>query len=146
MWIHIVRGFQLFFSFIIIGLSGDLIHGYYFNQLGFAIFCVLMTWLVFAYHFATEFNASLAVIRHPFAVIGIDAVMALFWLSALGATAALRASFKYSVDVEGCYSNGQAIDSSTCIVARSLEERDAVASHTGLDMMSGIAGLSALEW
>jgi hypothetical protein len=105
-----------------------------------------MTWLVVAYHFATEFNASLAAARHPFIVIGVDALMALFWLSAMGATAALRASFKYSVDVEGCYNNGQAIDSSTCIVERALAKRDAVASHAGLDMMSGIAGLSALEW
>ncbi len=105
-----------------------------------------MTWIVFAYHFATEFNASLSSIRHPFIVIGVDALMAVFWLSAMGATAALRASFKYTVDVEGCYSNGQAVDSTTCIVDRGLESRDAVASHAGLDMMSGIAGLSALEW
>lgn len=105
-----------------------------------------MTWLVAAYHFATEFIPSLAAIRHPFIVIGIDALMALFWLSAMGATAALRASFKYSVDVEGCYNNGQAISSETCVVTRGLEKRDAVVSHTGLDMMSGIAGLSALEW
>jgi hypothetical protein len=63
----------------------------------------------------------------------------------MGASAALRASFKYSVDVEGCYNNGHAIDSSTCIVDRGLEKRDAVASSTGLSMMSGVAGLSALE-
>ena len=37
---HIVRGTQVLFSLIIIGLAGDLIHGYYFNQMGFAIFCV----------------------------------------------------------------------------------------------------------
>ena len=79
-------------------------------------------------------------------MIGVDALMALFWLSAMGATAGLRASFKYSVDVEGCYSNGQAINSDTCIVDRDLETRDAVASHVGLDLMSGVAGLSALEW
>ncbi len=107
---------------------------------------VLLTWLVVAYHFATEYNASAVKIRHPFATIGLDALLALFWLSAMGATAALRASFRYSVDVEDCYSNGHAIDSDTCIVDRDLEKRDAVASHAGLDMMSGIAGLSALEW
>jgi hypothetical protein len=63
----------------------------------------------------------------------------------MGASAALRASFKYSVDVEGCVDNGQAIDSTTCIVDRGLEKRDAVASSAGLSMMSGVAGLSALE-
>jgi hypothetical protein len=63
----------------------------------------------------------------------------------MGATAALRASFKYSVDVEGCVDNGQAIDSTYCIVERGLSKRGAVASSAGLSMMSGVAGLSALE-
>jgi hypothetical protein len=65
----------------------------------------------------------------------------------MAAVAALRAEFKYNVDVEGCYNNGHLVDSSTCIVDRGLEKReiDAVASYTALDMMSGIAGLSALE-
>jgi hypothetical protein len=63
----------------------------------------------------------------------------------MGAAAALRASFKYKVNVEGCVDNGQAIDSTTCIVDRGLEKRAAVASNAGLSMMSGVAGLSALE-
>jgi hypothetical protein len=65
----------------------------------------------------------------------------------MAAVAALRAEFKYNVNVEECYNNGHAIDSSTCVVDRGLEKRavDAVASYTGLDMMSGVAGLSALE-
>ena len=72
--------------------------------------------------------------------------MALFWLSSMGASAALRASFKYSVNVEGCYSNGQLIGADTCIVDRDLETRAAVATHIGLSLMTGVAGLSALEW
>jgi hypothetical protein len=39
-WIPIIRGIQILLSLIILGLSGDLIHGLYFNALGFAIFCV----------------------------------------------------------------------------------------------------------
>ena len=63
----------------------------------------------------------------------------------MGASAALRASFKYSVSVEGCVNNGQAIDSTYCYVGRDLSKRGAVASSAGLSMMSGVAGLSALE-
>ena len=77
--------------------------------------------------------------------MGADAVLVIFWLSSMGASAALRSSFKYAVDIEGCYDDGAAIDSTTCVVDRSLEKRAAVADHAGLSMMSAVAGLSALE-
>jgi hypothetical protein len=78
-------------------------------------------------------------------VIGADAVMILFWLSSMGASAALRISFKYAVTVDGCSNDGSTINSETCVVERGLEARDAVASNAGLSMMSAVAGLSALE-
>jgi hypothetical protein len=77
--------------------------------------------------------------------MGADTVMIIFWLLSMGASAALRAAFKYSVTVDGCYSDGSAINSETCVVERGLEVRDAVASSAGLSMMSAVAGLSALE-
>lgn len=77
--------------------------------------------------------------------LGIDAVMFIFWLSGMGAAAALRASFKYSVTIDGCYNDGSLVNSSTCVVERSLQKRAAVATSTGLSIMSAIAGLSALE-
>ncbi|KAL5345740.1 hypothetical protein ACLOAV_009494 [Pseudogymnoascus australis] len=39
-WVPIVRGVQVFLSIIVLGLSAYVIHGYYFNTLGFTIFCV----------------------------------------------------------------------------------------------------------
>jgi hypothetical protein len=76
------------------------------------------------------------------AVLALDLLMAVFWLASLGANAALRATFTESVTVTGCYSDGSAISSHHCTVAK----RAAVASQTGLALMSAIAGLSALEW
>ena len=73
--------------------------------------------------------------------------MAIFWLASLGANAALRASFKYDVNVEACFNDGSMINSNTCIVSkRALEKRAAVAGEVGLALMSAIAGVSALEW
>lgn len=72
--------------------------------------------------------------------------MLIFWLSAMGAAAALRASFKYRVTVDGCYNDGSAINSSTCVVSRDLEKRAAVAGSIALSIMSAIAGLAAIEW
>jgi hypothetical protein len=71
--------------------------------------------------------------------------MTIFWLSSMGASAALRSSFKYSVTVDGCYNDGSDINSETCVVGRGLEARGAIASSAGLGMMSAVAGLSALE-
>lgn len=77
--------------------------------------------------------------------MGVDAVMAIFWLSAMGASAALRASFKYEVTIDGCYNDGSLVNSSTCVVERGMEKRAAVATSTGLSVLNAIAGLSALE-
>ena len=105
----------------------------------------LLTWFVVVYHFTTLYVSSLKGFRIPYAVMGVDAVMVIFWLSAMGASAALRASFKYKVTIDGCYNNGSLVNSSTCIVERGMEKRAAVATSTGLSIMSAIAGLSALE-
>jgi hypothetical protein len=104
-----------------------------------------LTWFVVAYNFATLYVASLKQYRIQYAPLAIDAVMFIFWLSGMGAAAALRASFKYTVTVEGCYSDGSLVNSSTCVVKRDLEKRAAVATSTGLSIMSAIAGLSALD-
>jgi hypothetical protein len=98
-----------------------------------------------SYNLVTKYVASLNSFWNQFAVIGADAIMVIFWLSSMGASAALRSSFKYSVTVDGCYNNGSDINSETCVVERGLEARGAVASSAGLSMMSAVAGLSALE-
>lgn len=72
--------------------------------------------------------------------------MVIFWLAAMGATAHLRSTFKYNVNVYGCYDDGSSVDSTTCVVyKRELGKRAAVATKTGLSVMSSIAGLAALE-
>jgi len=93
----------------------------------------------------TLYIESLKQYRIQYAALGADAIMVLFWLSAMGASAALRASFRYSVTVEGCYNDGGLIDSSTCVVARAMEKRAAIVSSTGLTILSSIVGLFALE-
>ncbi|KAE9381123.1 hypothetical protein N431DRAFT_306763, partial [Stipitochalara longipes BDJ] len=144
-WIPILRGVQFLFSIIIFALSANLIHGKYFSAMGFAIFCSLLTWIVISYNLGTKYISSLNSFWNQFAVIGADAVMILFWLSSMGASAALRIAFRYPVTVDGCYSDGSTINSETCVVERGLEKRGAVASNAGLSMMSAVAGLSALE-
>lgn len=71
--------------------------------------------------------------------------MVIFWLSGMGAAAALRTSFRYDVNVSDCYDDGSLVGSTTCVVARKVEKRAAVASDAGLSSMGAVAGLSALE-
>ncbi|KFZ13304.1 hypothetical protein V502_06694 [Pseudogymnoascus sp. VKM F-4520 (FW-2644)] len=144
-WVPIVRGIQFLLALIILGLSAYIIHGYYFNTLGFTIFCSLLTWLLVAYYLTTEFIPSLSHLRHLFVVIGTDALMVIFWLSGMGAAAALRASFTYDVHVDGCVDDGSLVGSTTCVVERKVEKRMAVVFAAGLSSMSAVAGLSALE-
>ncbi|KAI9046604.1 hypothetical protein LZ554_009347 [Drepanopeziza brunnea f. sp. 'monogermtubi'] len=145
-WVPIVRGVQVLLSLVIIGLSGWLIHGKYFNEIGYDIFCVILTWIVVVCLFMIAYLPVLAVLNHAVILIIVNAVMAIFWLAAMAATAHLRSKFKYNVTVYGCYDDGSSIDSSTCVVGkRELEKRDgAVATKTGLRVMSAIAGLSGL--
>lgn len=65
--------------------------------------------------------------------------MIVLWLASLGANAAFRGSFIYSVNAE-CYSDGSAINSGYCNVYK----RAAVATPTGLAVLSSVAGVSAV--
>jgi hypothetical protein len=159
LWVTIVRGFQFLFAIIILGLAGYIIHGKYFNEMGFAIVCVssqhfilwlraliifpksLFTWLIVAYILTTEKVPSLHQFHNIYAVLGADAFMVVFWLSSMAAAAALRGTFKYNVNIESCSNDGSLVNSSTCVVSK----RAAVATDEGLGVMSGVAGLSALN-
>ncbi|KAJ5035460.1 uncharacterized protein L3040_007927 [Drepanopeziza brunnea f. sp. 'multigermtubi'] len=145
-WVPIVHGVQVLLSLAIIGLSGWLIHGKYFNEIGYDIFCVILTWIVVVCLFMAAYLPFLAALNHAVILTMVNAVMAIFWLAAMAATSHLRSKFKYNVTVYGCYDDGSSIDSSTCVVGkRELEKRDgAVATKTGLRAMSAIAGLSGL--
>lgn len=72
--------------------------------------------------------------------------MVILWLASMGANAANRASFRVPVNVEGCYDDGSSISAHHCIVSkRELVKRAGVADKSGLAMMAGIAGLSAIQ-
>jgi len=143
-WIPVVQAAQFLLALIILGLSAYLIHGIYFDTLGYDIFCCILTWIVVVFLIASTYISSLSALNHIVIVIGSNALMVLFWLAAMGATARLRSTFKYNVSIYGCYDDGSSVDSTTCLVGRALQARAAVATHLGLSIMSAIAGLSAL--
>lgn len=163
-WVLVVRGFQAFFAFVILAMCGYLIHGHAMDANVFALVVVcshqlptrrgsanrcrkqcLMTWVVVVYSVVTEKFPGANSSYNIWAVLSLDLLMAIFWLSSMGANAALRASFIYSVNVDYCVNDGSAVSSNTCVVSkRDLERRAAVAGSVGLAVMSAIAGLSAL--
>ena len=102
----------------------------------------MFTWWVVTYLLVSEKVASCRQAYNIWAVLALDFLMALFWLASLGANAALRASFNTKVSVTGCYDDGSAVSAHHCTIAK----RVAVATDTGLAIMSAIAGLSALQW
>lgn len=104
-----------------------------------------MTWVVALYALITEKVPSANGAYNIWAVLSLDLFMCIMWLASMGANAALRASFKYDVEVEYCYNDGSAVNSNHCVLAkRELEKRAAVAGSVGLAVMSAVAGLSAL--
>jgi hypothetical protein len=143
----VLRGLQILFSFVILAMAGYLIHGHALAANGFAVVCSVFTWIVVSYGLISEKVKSANGGYNIWAILSLDLFMAIFWLASLGANAALRASFKYDVNVEACFNDGSMINSNTCIVSkRALEKRAAVAGEVGLALMSAIAGVSALEW
>ncbi|KAK3905159.1 hypothetical protein C8A05DRAFT_41865 [Staphylotrichum tortipilum] len=147
-WVVIVRGLQIFFSIIILGMAGYLIHGHAMAANGFAVVCTIFTWIVVAYVLISEKMTSAQNLYNIWAVLSLDLLMVIFWLASLGANAALRASFTETVTVTGCYSDGSAVSAHYCNVAKraAIEKRAAVAGPVGLAVMSAIAGVSALNW
>ncbi|KAJ2899148.1 uncharacterized protein MKZ38_003395 [Zalerion maritima] len=144
-WFNVVRGFQIFLAFVIMGLSGWIIHGVLLNPTAFSLVCGLFTWIVCIYALVSEKVQSARQLYNIYAILALDALMVIFWLSSMAAGAHLRASFKYSVNIFGCYDDGSSIDAHTCLAGRDLEKRAAVANDAGLSVLSAIAGLSALE-
>ncbi|KAI0128767.1 hypothetical protein BJ170DRAFT_345341 [Xylariales sp. AK1849] len=144
-WVLVVRIFQFILSLIVVGAAAWFIHGYYMPSLGFAIVCALFTWIIFFYAVLSEKVSACHGVYNTWAVLSLDALMIVFWLSAMGAVANARASFKYSATVTGCENDGSAVNSNYCTVEkRMLEKRAGVASEGALDVVSGIAGICAI--
>ncbi|KXX83079.1 hypothetical protein MMYC01_200482 [Madurella mycetomatis] len=146
-WVVVLRGAQIFFSFIIVVLAGVLIHGKALEANGYAVACAVFTWIVVTYDLVTEKVASANGAYNIWAVLALDLSMAILWLASCGANAALRATFTVPVNVHGCVNDGSLINSNHCDVSHvKRADGPAVASDSGLAMMSAIAGLSALVW
>ncbi|OTA80826.1 hypothetical protein M434DRAFT_401606 [Hypoxylon sp. CO27-5] len=76
---------------------------------------------------------------NTWAILSLDALMIIFWLAAMAATANRRGTFNVSASAS-CVSDGSAINSGHCVV---YTKRD-FASNTALGVLSGIAGISAI--
>lgn len=72
-------------------------------------------------------------------MLALDGFLIVLWLASLGANAAFRAAFVNPVNTE-CYNDGSAINSNHCVVYK----RGYVAGPTGLAVLAGVAGLSAV--
>nr|CDP28728.1 Putative protein of unknown function [Podospora anserina S mat+] len=148
-WIVVTRGAQVFFSLIILGMAGAVIHDVMIEELAFGIACVVFTWIVIGYVLITEKVSGAREAYNIWAVLSLDFLMAVLWLAALGSIAARRARFVVPVSTANCRDDGSAVSSKTCDVypvKRALEKRAAVLTQTGLGLTSGAAGLSALMW
>jgi hypothetical protein len=74
--------------------------------------------------------------------------MAILWLAAMGAIAALRASFVYNVDLAGCWNDGSAVNSNHCVSWKRhlLGKREtAAADQAALAEMAGMAAVAAFN-
>ncbi|KAK3361585.1 hypothetical protein B0T24DRAFT_585299 [Lasiosphaeria ovina] len=145
LWVIIVRGIQILLTFVIVILAGLLIKGKALDQNVFALVSSLFTWIIVAYVLVAEKVRSARNGYNIWAVLSLDSLMALFWLASMGANAALRATFKYDVNVKNCTNNGAASNSASCEVeSRSIGKRGTIVTNKGLESMSAIAGLSGL--
>jgi len=142
LWVVIVRALQIVFSFVTVIMAGVLIHGHAMGANGFAVACVVFTWIIVSYTLITEKVASARGSYNIWAVLSLDLTMVIFWLASLGANADLRARFNTPVTIESCFNDGSAISSNHCTISK----RAAVAGEVGLALMSAVAGVSALEW
>ncbi|KAI1354502.1 hypothetical protein F5Y01DRAFT_273014 [Xylaria sp. FL0043] len=138
-WFIGLRIAQIVISLIIVALAGFFIHGYYADALGVAIASGVLTWIIALYAILTEHSASCRSGYNTWAILSLDFFMIILWLASLGANAAFRSSFIYSVDAD-CYSDGSTINSGHCTVYK----RAAVATPTGLAVLSSVAGVSAV--
>lgn len=141
-WVVVVRALQIVFSFVTVIMAGVLIHGHAMGANGFAVACVVFTWIIVTYTLVSEKVTSARGAYNIWAVLSLDFTMVIFWLASLGANAELRARFNVPVNVEACFNDGSAISSNHCTISK----RAAVAGPVGLALMSAVAGVSALEW
>jgi len=146
-WVVVVRGFQIFFSLVILGMAGAVIHDVLIEELAYAIACVVFTWVVVGYVLVTEKVSGARAAYNIWAVLSLDLLMAILWLASLGAIATRRAKFTTPVNLSNCVDDGSSVSSKSCNFSkRSLQKRAVALTQSGLGLTSGAAGLSALMW
>lgn len=99
----------------------------------------MFTWVIVVYNIVTEKVSTCQRAYNTWAILALDGLMIIFWLSAMGAVASARGEFKYNVKAN-CVSDGSAINSGKCTISK----RAGVATYGALDLLSGIAGMSAI--
>jgi len=109
----------------------------------------LFTLIIVTYALVSEKAPNCRNAYNIWAILALDLLMAIFWLSSMGANAALRATFVVDVNAS-CWDDGSAVNAGHCVVSRrsinGLSKRVvAVAGQAALAELSAIAGLSALE-
>ncbi|KAK4162910.1 hypothetical protein QBC43DRAFT_71422 [Cladorrhinum sp. PSN259] len=147
-WVVVIRGFQVFFSLVTLGLAAYLMHGKVLDENAFALVCALFTWIVVIYTLVTEKVTSARGAYNIWAVMSLDLFMGILWLASMASNAALRGKFNVKVRTSGCYSTGSSLNSHYCSVYRRLVDKrsnaGALVSDRGLDIIAGIAGVSAI--
>jgi hypothetical protein len=98
--------------------------------------------IIVLYAGLTSNIASCTPAYNYWAILGLEIFGVIFWLSSMGALAATRASFVFPTTINGCYRYG---GEGHCYKKRELLQKRAVATYGYLNMMSGAAGLSAIE-
>ncbi|CAK7242777.1 MAG: hypothetical protein STHCBS139747_004278 [Sporothrix thermara] len=145
--IIVARGFQIFISLLIMVMAGMLMHGLVLSAYAFAFACGFLTLVITLYAILSEKVSSCRAGYNYWAVFSLDLIMMIFWLASMGANAALRGTFKYSVNAE-CYDDGSTLNAGTCYTSKRdgvVAKRSAVASKAALAEISAIAGLSAVQ-
>ncbi|KAI1484933.1 hypothetical protein F5X96DRAFT_388801 [Biscogniauxia mediterranea] len=143
-WFIALRVFQIVFALVVVAMAGWWIHGLYYDALGFAIVCGLFTWIIALYALLTEHVSTCRTGYNAWAVLSLDALMIVFWLSSMAAVADRRSKFTVAVTAS-CSSDGSAINSGHCTVyRRDDDDVVGVASQGALAVLSAIAGVSAL--
>ncbi|KAI1410079.1 hypothetical protein F5Y13DRAFT_76728 [Hypoxylon sp. FL1857] len=138
-WFIALRVLQIVFALVNVALTGWWIHSLYYDELGFVIVCGLFTWVIAAYALLTEKVVSCRRSYNTWAILSLDALMIIFWLAAMAATANQRSAFNVAASAS-CVSDGSTINSGHCSV---YTKRD-FASYAALGILSGIAGISAI--
>lgn len=139
--VHMPKGFiavrilQLIFAILVLALSGFLMnHTYYgtYPQESLGLFSGLFTIIIVVYDLVAESGAQAA--YNMWAVLSLDILATIFWLSSMASLAALRATFTVPVVTETCDMYGNCY---------TKEKRD-IATDGYLDVLAVDVALAAV--